>query len=86
MEINKNSTIAATVVRRHRINKLRSGHPFLIYSKKLPSRHAYLEFPEGKIILVTLKQGGYDFTTIRELSFEENDAIRKELNLELVSR
>jgi hypothetical protein len=71
-------------VRKLRLNKLRSGHPFLIYSKELPSRHAYLEFPEGKIVLVTLKEGEQDFTTVRELSQAETLAIRSSLHLELV--
>lgn len=83
--LGKSSTVAAVAVRRLRINKLRSGQPFLIYSEDLPTRHAYLEFPEGKILLVTLKKGEHDFTTIRELSSEENKAIRNRLNLELVT-
>jgi len=75
-------SIAANVVRRHRINKLRSGQPFLIYSKDLPSRHAYLEFPGGRIVLVTLERGEHDFTTVKELTREESMAVRSRLDLE----
>ena len=81
-----NGFIANNAVYKLRINKLRSGHPFLIYSKDLPSRHAYLEFPEGKIVLVTLKEGDQDFTMVRELSQEENRAIRNSLDLELLTK
>ena len=80
----KNGNIRINAVRRLRISKLRNGHPFLIYSKDLPTRQAYLEFPEGKILLVTVKVGEQDFTTLRELSRDETSAIRTELNLELV--
>lgn len=69
-------------VRRLRISKLRNGNPFLIYSPTLPSRHAYLEFPEGRIVLVTVKPGDHDFTMVRELSSEENKVVRSEFNLE----
>lgn len=72
-------------VRRLRISKLRNGNPFLIYSRALPTRHAYLEFPEGRIVLVTIKSGDHDFTTLRELSIEENKAVRREFNLEPIT-
>jgi len=80
----KDGNTGINAVRRLRISKLRNGHPFLIYSKDLPTRQAYLEFPEGKILLVTVKVGEQEFTTLRELSKDENSAIRTELNLELV--
>jgi hypothetical protein len=69
-------------IRTLRISKLRSGNPFLIYSPTLPARHAYLEFPDGRIVLVTVKRGDRDFTTVSELSAEENKAVRSEFNLE----
>jgi hypothetical protein len=82
----RNGSIASSVVGKLRSSKLRKGQSFMIYSKDLPSRHAYIEFPEGRIVLVTLKVGEHDFTTIRELSTEENLAIRREFNLEPVSQ
>ena len=81
-----NGLIANNAVHKLRITKLRSGYPFLIYSKELPSRHAYLEYPEGKIVLITLKEGEQDFTILRELSHEENIAIRNSLHLEPVTK
>ncbi|HTF22001.1 MAG TPA: hypothetical protein VK658_28165 [Chryseolinea sp.] len=82
----RNGSIASSVVGKLRTSKLRKGHPFMIYSKDLPSRHAYIEFPEGRIVLVTLKVGEHDFTIIRELTTEENVAVRREFNLEPVSQ
>ena len=82
----KNGFVAQNAVKRLRISKLRNSDPFMIYSRNLPSRHAYLEFPEGRITLVFLKAGEHDFTTLRELSNEENRAIRGEFNLEQVCR
>lgn len=82
----KNNTTLQNLVQTLRVNKLRSGNPFLIYSKALPSRHAYLEFPEGRIVIVTVKSGDTDFTTIRELTPEESKAVRTEFSLELVSK
>ncbi len=69
-------------VRKLRISKLRNGNSFLIYSPSLPVRHAYLEFPDGRIVLVTMKRGDRDFTTVRELSAEENKVLRNDFNLE----
>jgi hypothetical protein len=82
---NRNGIVAANAVRRLRLKKLRDGHTFLIYTSDLPSRHGYLEYPEGRIVLVTVKPGEQDFTPIRELTREENTAIRSELNLERVT-
>jgi hypothetical protein len=82
---NKNHDVAAHAVRKLRLKKLRDGHTFLIYTSDLPSRHGYLEYPEGRITLVTVKPGEQDFTVIRELTPEENEAIRIELNLEQVT-
>lgn len=82
----KYSSIATSVVGKLRAAKLRQGQPFMIYSKDLPSRHAYIEFPGGKIVLITLKVGEHDFTILRELTLEESVAIRREFNLELVSQ
>lgn len=82
----RNGNVPANVVRQLRLKKLRSGLTFLIYTSDLPSRQAYLEYPEGRIELVTVKPGEQDFTPIRELTHEESMAIRNELNLELLTQ
>ena len=83
---NINGNIAANAVHLLRLKRLHSGHPFLIYTSDLPSRHGYLEYPEGCIVLVTVKAGEQDFTPIRELTREESTAIRNKLNLQPVAR
>lgn len=43
-------------VRALRILKLENGLPFMINDPELPSNQCYLEYPDGKIILVILVQ------------------------------
>jgi hypothetical protein len=40
-----------------------------------------LEFPDGKILLVTISSTGSDFVILRELSDIENTDVRKRYNL-----
>jgi len=52
------------------------GFPFMINSKQLPSNQCYLEYPDGRIMLVILKSpDDRDFTVIRELSPIERDEV-----------
>jgi hypothetical protein len=64
-----------------RIDKLRKGMPFMINAKELPGNQCYLEFPDGKIQLVTISSTGSDFVVLRELTSIENDDVRKRYNL-----
>jgi hypothetical protein len=64
-----------------RIDKLRKGMPFMINAKELPGNQCYLEFPDGKIQLVTISSTGSDFVVLRELTRIENDDVRKRYNL-----
>jgi hypothetical protein len=64
-----------------RIDKLRKGMPFMINAKELPGNECYLEFPDGKIQLVTISSTGRDFVLLRELTSIENDDVRKRYNL-----
>jgi hydrogenase maturation factor HypF (carbamoyltransferase family) len=43
-------------VRRLRLQKLRSGHPFMINSNDLESYQCYLEYPDGSIKLVLMNR------------------------------
>lgn len=81
----KNGIVALNAVRKLRINKLSRGTPFMIFSTDLPTRHAYLEYPEGKIVVVTVNKGEHDFTVVRELSGEENAMVRHALNLDRIT-
>jgi len=64
-----------------RVQKLRSGHPFMINSKDLPSNQCYLEFPDGTFQLVYLKNAAREFTVIRGLSIDEAESLRSRFRL-----
>jgi hypothetical protein len=69
--------IGNEAVQKLRKQKLRSGHPFMINSKDLESNQCYLEYPDGSIQLVFLKNAAREFTVIRTLSSSEEIALRK---------
>lgn len=69
--------IGNDAVQELRLQKLRGGHPFMINSKELKSNQCYLEFPDGTIQLVFLKNAAREFTVIRTLSQAEAGALRK---------
>ena len=73
--------IGNTAVKQLRINKLKSGFPFMINSNELPTNTCYLEYPDGVIKLVTIKKDARDFTWIRDLSDIETKLIREKYNL-----
>ena len=68
--------IGKTAVQKLRLQKLQSGHPFMINSKELEPNHCYLEYPDGTIQLAYLKNAAKDFTIIRTLSASEEEVIR----------
>lgn len=68
-------------VRNLRQMKLSNGRPFMINSKDLPTHQCYLEYPGGKISLMTLAPNNRDFILIRDLSNTEATKIREQYNL-----
>jgi len=68
--------IGNKAVQKLRLQKLRNGHPFMINSKELEPNQCYLEYPDGTIQLVYLKNAAKDFTVIRKLSNSEEETIR----------
>jgi hypothetical protein len=68
-------------VRALRIRKLGKGLPFMINDSELPSNQCYLEYPDGKIILVKLVQHARDFTPLRVLTDCEIHQIRVKYDL-----
>jgi hypothetical protein len=64
-----------------RNDKLRKGMPFMINAKELPGNQCYLEYPDGKILLVAISSSGNDFLVLRELTTIENTDVRKRYNL-----
>jgi hypothetical protein len=73
--------IGNEAVQKLRLQKLRSGHPFMINSKELESNQCYLEYPDGSIQLVFLKNAAKEFTVIRTLSPAEELSLRKRYGL-----
>ena len=68
--------IGNKAVQKLRLQKLRGGHPFMINSKELEPNQCFLEYPDGTIQLVYLKNAAKDFTVIRTLSDSEEEVIR----------
>ncbi len=68
-------------VQRLRLQKLRSGHPFMINAEDLEPNQCYLEYPDGSIKLVFLKESAREFMVIRTLSSTEEEAIRNSYGL-----
>lgn len=68
-------------VQKLRLQKLRNGYPFMINSKDLESNQCYLEYPDGSIQLVYLKNASREFTRIRVLSPSEELSLRSRYGL-----
>jgi hypothetical protein len=84
-EIKELEKVGATAVRRLRMKKLKQGNPFMINLKELPSGQCYLEYPNGKISLVTFASGSSDFVTLHELTDQERTILRSQLDLDYVA-
>lgn len=66
-------------VKRLRQAKHEKGLPFMINANGLPASQCYLEYPDGKMILVTIvSPTDRDFTIIHELSEAERTDILEE--------
>ncbi|HEV3414759.1 MAG TPA: hypothetical protein VG101_19910 [Puia sp.] len=68
--------IGTDAVKELRLQKLRSGYPFMINSNDLESRKFYLEFPDGTIQLACLEKDAKEFVMIQKLSTAEAQALR----------
>ena len=68
-------------VKEMRLQKLKSGYPFMINSKELSTNQCYLEYPNGIIKLVSFTSAARDFNVIRELSFAEANRLRQKHKL-----
>jgi hypothetical protein len=73
--------MANAAVRKLRSDKLQRGVPFMINSKELPDDQCYLEYPDGRITLVTLSKNERDFQYLRDLSAAEILRIRQKYGL-----
>lgn len=64
-----------------RKKNLEQGHPFMINRAELPAGQCYLEFPNGVIQLVAINRNKKDFEKVRDLTIEEQNSIKKQLQL-----
>src|SRR5882724_781998 len=83
-ESDKLEQLGTRAVKRLRVSKLKHGAPFMINVSTLPSSQCYLEYPGGKIVLVTYSSSSRDFVVLRELTADESSELRSKLDLELV--
>jgi len=81
MKIKRLEKSANQAIKNLRKAKLKNGQPFMINSDSLPSNQCYLEYPDGKIALVSLSRKNNDFKTIIKYSSEEGNSIRKKFKL-----
>ena len=69
-------------VKKLRAANFEKGFPFLINSKDLPGNQCYLEYPDGRITLVSVQsKDAHDFTLVRELTLSETEVVRKKFQL-----
>lgn len=83
MDASKIENIGNQAVRNLRKSKFGNGQPFMINSKDLPSNMCYLEYPDGRMTLVSIQRDLKDFVFIRNLSQAESDKIRLKYNLSM---
>ena len=78
IDLKKMASIGSNAVKKHRLEKLRDGRPFMINSKNLPVLQSYREYPDGTIELVEINQTATDFRLIRKLTETEIAAVKTE--------
>ena len=71
-----------SALKKLRKTKLDKGLPFMINSNDLPGKQCYLEYADGRIVLVSIMSvTDHDLTPIRELSLIEKEAVRRKFHL-----
>jgi hypothetical protein len=68
-------------IKQLRASKLNSGLTFMINSADLPADQCYLEYPDGKIRIVTIATSTNDFKIISELTAAQSRLVKKQLEL-----
>lgn len=76
-DIEKRAQIA---VRKLRDETLLQGNSFMIYNENLPKGQYYMEYPDGKIKIVSVSRKLNDFVIESELSQQQADQIRSTFN------
>lgn len=81
MKVSQLEKSGLQAIKNLRASKLKSGLPFMINAKSLPSNQCYLEYPNGSIALVTLSRKENDFKVITKYSDSEGSVIKKQFKL-----
>ena len=69
-------------VKRLRKQKFARGLPFMINSGKLPQDQSYLEYPDGKMVIIQLSHANNNFIIIAEIPDEISITIRHQFHLD----
>lgn len=77
-ELAKKGTEAVKKLRREKLSK---GEFFMINVRELPAGQSYIEYPDGKILLVALSASKKEFDEIRQLSNGESNVLRMRYQL-----
>lgn len=80
-EIEKRAQIAVMKVREE---SLKNGKTFMMFDKHLPSGQYYMEYPDGKIKIVTASRKDQDFIVEKELTQSQADVIRAGLSAQFI--
>ncbi|AQW96037.1 hypothetical protein HZQ19_08465 [Elizabethkingia anophelis] len=73
-----------SVVRKLRASKLKSGLPFMIHVKELPSNQCYYEYPDGSVKLITVTNSSKEIVILKKLTLIEAKRLRQRLHFELI--
>jgi len=57
-------------VRRLRKQKFAKGLPFMINSRDLPQNESYLEYPDGRMVIIRISGSLHNFTVVKEIPVE----------------
>lgn len=69
-------------VRRLRKQKFAKGLPFMINSRDLPQNESYLEYPDGRMVIIRMSDSLHNFIIVREISKEMSISIRHHYHLD----
>jgi hypothetical protein len=75
-EIEKRAQAAVSKLRKETLQK---GEPFMIYSKDLPERMYYMEYPDGKMKIVTACHKLKDFVVEEDVKPKQAALIRNRI-------
>lgn len=82
MNVQQMDNAGSLAIKMLRKAKLSMGHPFMLNTKSLPVGQSYLEYPDGIFRIVKISKEDLDYKIIRQLTSEQGNLLRKELNLD----